>query len=284
MTKLYGKNAWQDEVLAGYERYTVKDNVGAVIHDDVEIALKTGVVQAGTLADAAKMNNIENGVDAVDSRVDANETIQNTLLTGWIAGVLTWTYASANTLTMPGDVTAKFPKGTKIKLTQTTVKYFYVVNAVYSAPNTTLTLAGGSDYTLANEAITSPFYSYADSPQGFPDWFNWTPTFSCSGSMTFTGTTISQAAFKILGRQVQFLMNASGTTGGTASNTIFFTLPVVAANGIIIACSAIVVDVSAAGGLSWKSATNQITVRRYDSSSFGLGAARVISAQGAYDI
>jgi hypothetical protein len=41
--------------------------------------------------------------------------------------------------------------GDKIKLTQTTVKYFYIVGVA----NTLLTVTGGSDYTVANAAITN---------------------------------------------------------------------------------------------------------------------------------
>src|SRR3990167_2428347 len=42
---------------------------------------------------------------------------------GWIADGATWTYVSATTFTVSGDVTAQFRKGTKLKLTQTTAKY-----------------------------------------------------------------------------------------------------------------------------------------------------------------
>jgi hypothetical protein len=226
MAKIYVKGVWQDEILSGPELYDIKDNVGAPIHSDAQIALKTAVIQAGTLADAAKMNNIEAGIDAIDTRVDANETIQNMLLTGWIAGVLVWTYASATSLTIPGNVTALFPKGTRIKLTQTTVKYFYVTAASYSSPNTTLTLTGGSDYTLANAAITDPAYSYMDAPQGFPGWFSWTPV--------FTGFSVDPPAnvwrFRISG-SVCFVKGGTGTGGTSNATTFTMTIPVIGING-----------------------------------------------------
>ena len=91
---------------------------------------------------------------------------------GWIAGTGTWTYASADsptfTLTVNADLTGVIQKGHRIKLTQTTAKYFIVTNISYSAPNTTITLYGGTDYTLANAAITSPYYSPTKAPFGFP--------------------------------------------------------------------------------------------------------------------
>lgn len=98
---------------------------------------------------------------------------------GWVSAVgQTWTYATATTFTITGDYTAILNKGDKIKLTQTTAKYFYVTAVSYSAPNTTVTVTGGSDYSLANAAITSPYYSKIASPNGFPTSFNWSPSFT----------------------------------------------------------------------------------------------------------
>ncbi len=91
---------------------------------------------------------------------------------GWTSSADTWTYASASSFTISGDKTATYEKGQKIKLTQTTVKYFYITAVSYGAPNTTITVAAGTDYSLANAAITSPFYSNADQPFGFPTVFN----------------------------------------------------------------------------------------------------------------
>jgi len=96
----------------------------------------------------------------------------NGLLTGWIPAGETWTYASADaptfTFTISGDKTSKYSVGMKIKLTQTTVKYFIVTAISYSSPNTTVTVYGGTDYTLANATITNPYYSTMKAPQGFP--------------------------------------------------------------------------------------------------------------------
>ena len=90
---------------------------------------------------------------------------------GW-ASADAMTYASADsptfTMTCSGDQTAKYSPGMRIKLTQTTVKYFIITAVSYGAPNTTITLYGGTDYTLANAAITSPYYSTAKAPGGFP--------------------------------------------------------------------------------------------------------------------
>jgi len=74
----------------------------------------------------------------------------------------------------------------RIKLTQSsTVKYFIVTKVSYSSPNTTITIYGGTDYSLANEAISSPYYSMVKAPTGFPlDPAKWTVTATLSGSQS----------------------------------------------------------------------------------------------------
>lgn len=107
------------------------------------------------------------------------------ILPGWIEAGETWTYASAITFTITGDKTAKYSAGMKLKLTQTTAKYFIIMKVEYSAPNTTVTIYGGTDYTLANAAITSPFYSVYKSPAGFPmSPTKWTVTATDTSSRT----------------------------------------------------------------------------------------------------
>jgi len=111
--------------------------------------------------------------------VDDNGKLSGNGLDGWIYDTDTWTYVSATSFKISGkDVRYKFPRGTKIKLVQSgSTKYFYVVATNYSA-DTTITITGGSDYTLDSATISGQAYSYAAAPQSFPQWFNWTPTFT----------------------------------------------------------------------------------------------------------
>jgi hypothetical protein len=62
------------------------------------------------------------------------------------------------------DLRDKIKKGTKIKLTQTTEKYFIVVDI----DSTTIALYGGTDYELTWDTISSAYCSNAKSPIGFP--------------------------------------------------------------------------------------------------------------------
>ena len=105
-----------------------------------------------------------------------NKTLSSPLFTGtidgWISAGETWTYASADdptyTFTISGDKTSKYSVGMKIKLTQGTVKYFIITAVSYSSPNTTITVYGGTDYDLANSAISANAYSMMRTPAGFP--------------------------------------------------------------------------------------------------------------------
>ena len=119
------------------------------------------------------------------------------------------TYASATTITVASGAAAKFAKGDKIKLTQTTAKYFYVV----SIADTVLTVTGGSDYTVANAAITSPFYSHASSPIGFPKIFNYTVALT---NVTI-GNGFEEGSFSIEGGQCK--VSALLVMGSTTSIT-----------------------------------------------------------------
>lgn len=87
---------------------------------------------------------------------------------GWNLTTVVLTYSSADSptfvATTASDLTGVISIGMKLKLTQTTVKYF-IVTAIDA---TTITLYGGTDYTLANAAITLVSYSQAKEPFGFP--------------------------------------------------------------------------------------------------------------------
>lgn len=148
---------------------------------------------------------------------------------GWTPAGETWTYASSTTFTVSGNQTGKYQKGDKVKLTQTTVKYFYITNVVYSSPNTTVTVSGGDDYSLANAAITLPYYSKAVNPQGFPRWFRWTPTLISTGA-TFT-YTFQTGTFAINNGLVVFeaSIQLGAAPGGTTSNSVSMGLPFTAA-------------------------------------------------------
>src|SRR5438128_1756515 len=115
-----------------------------------------------------------------------NALITSINVDGWMAAGETWTYASADstvhtwTFTISGDKSTKYYPGMKIKLTQSASVAYYIITAVsYSNPTTTITVYGGTDYVLANSAISANFYSVSKAPAGFPmSPAKWTETLS----------------------------------------------------------------------------------------------------------
>jgi hypothetical protein len=71
----YTKTVWVDEVLAGAERFDIKENAGAAFKSTMQIALSTSVTTPGTPLNAANLNNLENGVDAC--RTDINTILHS---------------------------------------------------------------------------------------------------------------------------------------------------------------------------------------------------------------
>ncbi len=207
---------------------------------------------------------------------------------GWVAISDTLTYASATTFTVSGDLTATFQKGTKFKLTQTTVKYFYVTASAYVDPTTTVTITGGSDYTLANASIDTPYYSYIDNPLGFPDWFNYTPVWSALGSMTVTVTTLYCAAFSIKGKTAFMKVHAEVTLGGTAYSVLIATLPVNYNKTItpVVGAARYFGNAGIVAGYCYpiSGPPDILYMRRYDAANFNLGTGRVIAGSIYYDI
>jgi hypothetical protein len=170
---------------------------------------------------------------------------------GWSPSDDTWTYVSSTSFKVAGkDLTAVFRKGTKIKLVQSSAwKYFYVVSSSYST-DTTVTITGGKDYTLANATITSPQYSYAQAPQTFPDRFAYNATASgTSGSAGTYAEDSADAFFWLEGGICHVLANKRITNKGSWSGDFQLLRPITRASGLYAEAVGVVM---AQGGLTQK--------------------------------
>jgi len=152
------------------------------------------------------------------------ETVKKYLKSGWVEADETWAYASATTITVPSGAASKYQKGDKIKITNNSAtKYFYIV----SVADTVLTVTGGGDYTVHDSAITNPFYSKIENPQGFPQYFNFTPNWTnltkgAGGTVTARFSIINGKVFL----RVYFVFGSGSAIGGRVS---FNNLPVASA-------------------------------------------------------
>lgn len=117
------------------------------------------------------------------------------------------------------------------------------------------------------------------------DILTWQPSYSATGSMTYTSVTTTVAEYQVVGRRVNYELVTIGTTGGTAAPAIRATLPFKVRNyaanlpsvgwtadggGTIAAC--MFIDATTA---------NLLACRRYDGANYGLGANRYIAYNGS---
>lgn len=182
-----------------------------------DLALATTAVSAGSYGDSGHVATFT--VDA-DGRLTAASSVSISgggsvvASDGWVPDANTYTFATATSFTVGStDLTAVYSKGTRIKLTQTTVKYFVVTSSSFGAGTTTVNISAGTDFTLANAAITATFYSYVANPQGYPGAFNFTP-----GSIVgwAASPTVSRATFAVLGTWCFIDLRVTGTSNSTS--------------------------------------------------------------------
>lgn len=133
----------------------------------------------GQLSFGANKYNLGSGTLATNDYLKYNGTsiVGGTVASGgandgWISDTNPWAYSGADgatgTVVITGDLTGSIQAGDRIGITQTTPKYFLVSKTpTVASGTTTLVMWGGTDYTLANAAITSPKYSHVKIPFGF---------------------------------------------------------------------------------------------------------------------
>ncbi len=114
-------------------------------------------------------------------------------------------------------------------------------------------------------------------------WATWSPTMSATGAMTFTTTATQLAIYQRHGSRVDFLLDITGTTGGTANNGIIFTAPIATSSFSGMFPAFIHDATDGIGGARWTSSSS-IVAFKYDTSNFALAASRTIAVSGSYRV
>jgi hypothetical protein len=213
--------------------------------------------------------------------------------TGWIPANETWTYASATTFTISGNQTSRYGKGDKLMWTQNgAVRYNSVYSSTYNAGTGLTTIIVHSGYQssagdcaildTATYPITVNYYSKMENPNNWPDIFNFAPILSATGSMTYTDAVVSHCSFSLKGHICHFDIDITGTTGGTASNSLLVDAPITPLNAR-----------SGGGGITndggayilgyWFISSNVILLRKNDSSNYGLDTGRTFMVGGSFN-
>jgi hypothetical protein len=168
--------------------------------------------------------------NSYNSRLD----ISTLMKTGWNSVSDTWTYLSASAIIVPSGAVNRYAVGNKIKLTQTSDKYFYIVDVA----DTVLQIYAGTDYTLANAAISSPAFSFEEMPVGFSGSFAYTPTWTATGGSVGGGNTVLTGLFSVNNRVCNFSIALTmGTTTWFGTTTVWqFGLPIISDPNSIYTC------------------------------------------------
>lgn len=147
------------------------------------------------------------------------------------------------------------------------------------------TLSAGAGYTWTVPTFTGA--NLIQRPIYNTRILTWQPTYSASGSMTYTTVTTALAEYQISMNILFLELESIGTTGGTANTTLFATTPFGARNyGTQPAMTAWVLDANAVAGFVYMdtSVSNKLGARKYDGTNFALAAGKYINANGKYSI
>ena len=129
-----------------------------------------------------------------------------------------------------------------------------------------------SDIITQLQSTDADFNDVADGFSLFGAATSWTPTFSGSGSMTFTSVT-STTKYWLFDKLFIAYVFMIGTTGGTASNELRMTLPITCSNTNFRGGAA-VSDAAFLPGTWYTNSTTEISFRKFDGSNFALAASK----------
>jgi hypothetical protein len=110
----------------------------------------------------------------------------------------------------------------------------------------------------------------------------YTPSYSCSGSMTFTSPVTTYAQYWQFGKFVFVRVSVTGTLGGTASTDLYISLPITAAATEQL-LSAIANDGTPTIAKGYFDTTGRVRIRKPDNSNWSLGAGIVFIVTGVYE-
>jgi len=152
----------------------------------------------------------------------------------------------------------------------------YIVIGYFEA---TLSAGAGYTWSSATNVISRPKYNTG--------WFDFTPTFSASGSMTWTSTSLTYAKYRLHGyKEIEVKIYDTGTTGGTASTKVYATLPMAAASPdstakVVVANVRDATTGSSVIGSCYISSSG-FEIYKADASNWALGASRLVLVDGSY--
>ena len=159
-------------------------------------------------------------IESLKRRLQFQERLGTGLGAGW-NGVSGWTWNSANTINVPSGAASIYQVGDQLRYKQGGA---YKYASVVTVADTLLTVTGGSDFSVADAAITDAAFSKGGGV-GHPEIFAYTPTITYTGGTTDPTSQTATFKFKLDGRTLHIWGYGYLTRGeGDRSSTIF-TMP-----------------------------------------------------------
>jgi hypothetical protein len=145
---------------------------------------------------------------------------------GWGLAHEAWTRTGNHTFTVPGDLTLKYRKGAKVYYDDGAGDFGVIASSSHAAGTTTVNLIPNTDYAMAAATITDTYLSYIENPEGFPHWFNYSPTVSGSGgSAGAYAESESSCKFTVSGRMLHTRVHKVVSNVGSWTGTIKVSTP-----------------------------------------------------------
>lgn len=167
---------------------------------------------------------LTNKLADLEIRLGALESARQPYRGAWYTVNPTYlSYSTANKINITDTSTLNLMRvGDRVKLTQTTEKYFYIMRVGTNYIN----VYGGTTYTVSNAAIESFSFSRDSVILGFPDSFVFTTSLTASGGTMTVSAVSKYGAMSMSGTEITVALYLWGLTlGGVATSAILAELP-----------------------------------------------------------
>lgn len=173
------------QVLGLLNTWVYLDATGTAVAPDNAPTVTSVTGSHNVLGLSPANESVRFSLDTLSSYLGISLTPAN----GWIPVGEVWTRTGDHTFTVPGDLTAKYRKATKIRYNEGSVdEYGVVASSSHAAGTTTVNLIPTFNYAMSGNPSVR-YISYIENPEGFPLSFGYIPTAGGSALTLGSGTT-----------------------------------------------------------------------------------------------
>jgi hypothetical protein len=158
---------------------------------------------------------------------------------------------------------------------------YNATNDVVNIGRFAATLSAGAGYTWTVPTFTNANLIQEPTLNFRQELLDWTPDFTQTGGMTFTGTSVTYAKYELRGRRCFIDVRFSGTTGGTADTQIEFTVPFTPSQTTVSMAGG-TFDGGGGGAITRVESGRIIGAQKGTVTNWGLGASKFVNITGEF--